>query len=80
MISEGWHHVSTLLAEPSIDFIVVADASPSTAIEPELPLLQAVKPGTATTYLVSSERKVVFETFGVPPVAAIRQLRGPSEQ
>ncbi|MFO7974574.1 MAG: carboxypeptidase-like regulatory domain-containing protein [Candidatus Hydrogenedentota bacterium] len=75
MTSEGWHHVSVLLSDPPIDFIVVADAPPSAAMAPEIPLLQAARPGTATTYLISAEGTVVFETFGIPPVAAIRQLR-----
>jgi len=79
MSIEGWQHVSTLFSEPAIDFIVGADSVPSSTLKPQIPVLRAAKPGTASTYLVSSEGTVVFETFGIPPVAALRQLRDGSQ-
>ncbi|HOD50985.1 MAG TPA: carboxypeptidase-like regulatory domain-containing protein [Candidatus Hydrogenedentes bacterium] len=79
MTIEGWEHASSLLAEPTISVVVVADAPIAAPIESQIPVLQASKPGAATTYLISSEGKVVRETFGMPPVSMLRQLRSGSQ-
>lgn len=40
----------------------------------KFPVLQALAPADATTYLIDPRGQVVLETFGLPPIEAVRKL------
>jgi len=76
MLIEGWQRVAALLSDPQVAFAVVLDAPLETGTEPAIPVLRGTAPASATTYVVSADGAVLFETFGIPPVSAIRQFQG----
>ena len=76
MLIEGWERVSAILDEPGITVAVLTDAPLAAGIETGIPVLQGKAPATATTYVVSGQGKVLFETFGIPPLAALHQRPG----
>ena len=45
---------------------------PHKAMEGAIPVLQGTPPGSATTYVTGPDGKVVVETFGLPPVSALK--------
>lgn len=76
MLIEGWQRVAALLSDPQVAVAVVLDAPLEIGTEPAIPVLRGTAPASATTYVVSADGAVLFETFGIPPVSAIRQFQG----
>jgi len=75
MTIEAWQQISALISSDELMCAVVIDSPLSSIPDPTIPVLEGKRPATASTYLVSAEGRVVFETFGIPPVSAIQQLR-----
>jgi hypothetical protein len=59
--------------------LVVEDLAPLAAHNhPALPVFEGTAPARATTYLTDADGYVVLETFGMPPLFALQQLRARS--
>lgn len=63
----------------SIRFVVVVETPFSLSDSPIL-VLSGKRPGSAATYGVGADGKVCFETFGTPPLAALRPLTAPAKE
>ncbi|HOF38759.1 MAG TPA: carboxypeptidase-like regulatory domain-containing protein [Candidatus Hydrogenedentes bacterium] len=76
MLIEGWQRAATLFSGPQTVFAVVLDAPPEQTAGPAIPVLRGTAPASATTYVVSGDGVVLFETFGIPPVSVIQHFQG----
>lgn len=61
------------LVPATVALVVVVDGSYEGPAG-EVTVLRGQRPGVASTYLVDAEDEVVFETFGLPPLHAVREL------
>lgn len=60
-------------AAPQLDIAVCVVAAPRPSCEhADVPVLSGVAPGAARTLVLDAGGKVVLETFGLPPVSALR--------
>ena len=75
MTIEAWQQISALLSAAELMCAVVVEGPLENIPDPAIPVLEGKRPATASTYLLSAEGRVVFETLGIPPVSAIQQLR-----
>ena len=73
ILIDGLRTARDLLGTASPVFAVVVDGAYEPA-ESDILILSGRCPGTATTYLTNHEGVVVIETFGMPPLHALRQL------
>ena len=75
---ESMANARRALPHMAIEFVVVVDGDFSG--EPEgLHILRGVRPAPGDTYVVNQEGKVVFESFGLPPLSVLRSVAGPDE-
>ncbi|MCP4643967.1 MAG: hypothetical protein GY851_26225 [bacterium] len=66
-----------LFAEAGVACAMVVDGDMSASSD-LVTLLRGRPPGPATTYLVGADGRVALETFGMPPLRAVRGIAGPA--
>jgi len=73
MVVEGLAEAKRVVNRGDIEFVAVIDgmAAPE---NPNVTVAGGKSPGTATTYVTGVDGKVVFETFGLPPLRALQAL------
>lgn len=74
MVIEGLTVARAAVRLPDLTVAVVVDGTYACA-NAGLPILSGKAPAAATTYLLGAGGKVVLETFGMPPLRALRALR-----
>lgn len=73
MVVEGLTHAQRVVGESGPRFVAVAEgAAPPGA---DIPVFEGKAPGLATTYVLDEEGRVVYETFGLPPLCVLREAR-----
>jgi hypothetical protein len=71
MVIEGLAAFRGLLGDRAVACAVIVE-QPYARDDAPFPVFAGTAPGRATTYLVDAEDRVLFETFGLPPMFALR--------
>ena len=73
MVIEGLVAAHKFVGDERLLLAVVVNGGTATEGAP-IPVLSGHAPATATTYVLGGDGKVVFETFGLPPLITLRRL------
>jgi len=73
MVIEGLVVTRELAADKRLVLAVVVNGGTAAEGAP-IPVLSGQAPATATTYVLGGDGKVVFETFGLPPLVTLQRL------
>ena len=76
MVIEGLDELSSVLGADAPQCTVIVESTFVRDTAP-FPVLEGRAPGRATTYLLDAGDRVVLETFGLPPLFALRGPSGP---
>lgn len=71
--AEALQEAKRILNRPNLHFALIIDGD-ATCPNVSFPVLKGKAPGSASTYLIAADGKVVLETFGLPPVFEINRI------